>query len=146
MVGEPAEACRIVVGVDASPSSRRALGWAVRQARLTGAVVEAVLCWAHPAVYGWAMTKADPMLDHAAEKALAQAVAEVSGDGPTPEIRQSVLPGNAAEVLLERARGAELLVVGNRGHGGFSGALLGSVSQHCVQHAPCTVVVVRETG
>ena len=54
-----------------------------------------------------------------------------------------VIQGNAAQVLLDVARDADLLVVGSRGHGGFTGALLGSVSQHCVHHAPCPVVVVR---
>ncbi|WP_317620853.1 universal stress protein [Streptomyces sp. CBMA123] len=59
------------------------------------------------------------------------------------EIRTRVQEGGAAACLLDAARGAELLVVGSRGHGGFTGALLGSVGQHCVQHAPCPVVVVR---
>ncbi|MFC5724490.1 universal stress protein [Streptomyces gamaensis] len=143
MADEPPQEHRIVVGVDASPPSKRALNWALRQARCTGAVVEAVLCWSHPAVFGGSMTKADPVLDHAAEEALAQTVAEAVADDPKAEVRQSVVPGNAAEILLERARGADLLVLGHRGHGGFQGALLGSVGQHCVQHAPCPVVVVR---
>ncbi|MEU9048191.1 MULTISPECIES: universal stress protein [unclassified Kitasatospora] len=69
---------------------------------------------------------------------LAQAVAEVTTDDNHVEIVES---GHAAEILLERARGADLLVVGNRGLGGFAGTLLGSVGQHCVQQAPCPVVV-----
>lgn len=137
---------RIVVGVDGSVMSKQALRWAVEQARLTGAVVEAVTAWVYPTMLGWAMTDVDPQIDRTAEKALARIVEEVAGPEPPVEIRQSALTGHAAEVLLERAIGADLLVVGSRGHGGFSGALLGSVSQHCVQHATCPVVVLRGTA
>ncbi|WP_127356270.1 universal stress protein [Actinacidiphila soli] len=135
---------RIVVGVDGSPSSKQALRWAVEQAQLTGAAVDAVACWAYPSMYGWGMTGLDPELADATGKMLAQAVTEVVGDDPPVKIRESIVIGNATEVLLERSGGAELLVVGSRGHGGFSGALLGSVGQHCVQHAYCPVVVVRD--
>ncbi|PYC82641.1 universal stress protein UspA [Streptomyces tateyamensis] len=144
MSTEQSAGSRIVVGVDGSPSLKQALRWAVDQAERTGAVVEAVACWAYPTVYGWGMTGVDPELPDITGKMLAQAVAEVVGDDPPVEIRESVVLGNAAEVLLDRAHGAERLVVGNRGHGGFSGALLGSVGQHCVQHAHCSVVVVRD--
>ncbi|GAA2244010.1 MULTISPECIES: universal stress protein [Kitasatospora] len=133
---------RIVVGVDGSELSKQALRWAIEQARLTGAVVDAVIAWIYPTVYGWAMTKRDPQLDHTAEKVLSDTVEDVAGPEPQVEIRQSSVPGNATEVLLERSRGADLLVLGSRGLGGFAGALLGSVSRHCVQHATCPVVVV----
>ncbi|GAA1220726.1 universal stress protein [Kitasatospora nipponensis] len=137
---------RIVVGVDGSPSSKDALRWAVDQAQRTGAVVDAVACWTFPTVYGLGMTGLDTELPDATGKMIAQTVAEVVGDAPPVEVRESVVLGNTAEVLLARAEGAELLVVGSRGHGGFSGALLGSVGQHCVQHAHCPVVVVRHAG
>ncbi|WP_329952690.1 universal stress protein [Streptomyces sp. BE303] len=133
----------IVVGVDGSPSSRQALRWAVEQARLTGATVEAVLCWTLPTVYGRAPVSVNRELDHAAEKVLAQAVGEAIGDVRPVRLRETAVLGNASEVLVERSHGADLLVVGSRGHGGFAGALLGSVGQHCVQHARCPVVVVR---
>ena len=78
-----------------------------------------------------------------AAKELADAISEtVSSDSPV-KISTSVQEGNAAQVLLEAADGADLLVVGSRGHGGFTGALLGSVSQHCAHHAPCPLVIVR---
>ncbi|MBP0450618.1 universal stress protein [Kitasatospora sp. RG8] len=134
---------RIVVGVDGSPSSRQALRWAVGQARLTGGAVEAVLCWLLPAMYRRAPASVDRELRHAAERVLAQAVTEAVGDDRPVEIRETAVLGNASEVLVERSHGAELLVVGSRGHGGFAGALLGSVGQHCVQHGSCPVVVVR---
>ncbi|MFJ4668353.1 universal stress protein [Kitasatospora purpeofusca] len=133
----------IVVGVDGSPSSQKALRWAVEQARLTGATVEAVLCWTLPTVYGRAPMSVDRELGHAAEKVLAKAVDEATGDVRPVRIRKTAVLGNASEVLVERSHGADLLVVGSRGRGGFAGALLGSVGQHCVQHARCPVVVVR---
>lgn len=135
---------RIVVGVDGSSSSRDALRWAVAQARLSGAEVEAVTTWEYPAATGWSVPVPADDLARAASAALTESVREVVGeDGPPVAVRQSVVLGNAAQVLLEAARGAELLVLGNRGHGGFAGALLGSVGQHCVHHAPCPVVIVR---
>ncbi|MEZ0090913.1 universal stress protein [Streptacidiphilus sp. EB129] len=138
----PAER-RIVVGVDGSPSSEQALRWAVRQAELTHAAVDAVICWLYPTMYGRAPASVDRESGLVAGKILAKSVAWAVRDHPRVEIRESAELGNAAQVLLERSRGAELLVVGSRGHGGFVGALLGSVSQHCVQHASCPVVVVR---
>ncbi|MEU9045750.1 MULTISPECIES: universal stress protein [unclassified Kitasatospora] len=134
---------RIVVGVDGSSPSKRALRWALGQAAATGAVVEAVICWRFPTVYGWAPASVDRELGAVAGRMLAQAVAEVTTDDNHVEIVEIVESGHAAEILLERARGAELLVVGNRGLGGLAGTLLGSVGQLCVQHAPCPVVVVR---
>ncbi len=134
---------RIVVGVDGSPQSREALRWAVEQARVTRGVVEAVTAWEYPAAYGWSVPVAPEELARAAGQGLADTVAEVVDADRPVEIRERVRCGNAVQVLLEAAQGAELLVVGSRGHDGFTGALLGSVGQHCVQHAPCPVVVRR---
>jgi nucleotide-binding universal stress UspA family protein len=138
---------RIVVGVDGSPLSVAALRWALRQAELTGAAVDVVYAWHMPAADGWApaMELAQSLV-RAGEQGLVDAVAEVAGDRPAVPVHTRVTEGNAAAVLLQAAEGAALLVVGSRGHGGFVGALLGSVSQHCVQHAPCPVVVVRGKG
>lgn len=133
---------RIVVGVDGSPSSVHALEWAIRQAGLTGAVVDAVCAWQFPVSYGWAVTDDTDYRALAAE-ALDKAIAEARQVDETVEIRPHVLEQNAAQALLDLAEGAELLVVGSRGHGGFAGALLGSVSQHCVTHATCPVLVLR---
>ncbi|MFE2432599.1 universal stress protein [Streptomyces sp. NPDC059373] len=135
---------RIVVGVDGSTSSEEALRWALRQARLLGGTVDAVIAWEFPAAYGFAALPVDTDVEAAAGAVLAEAVAKVAKDEPGVEIRESVSVGNAARALLDTARGAELLVVGNRGRGGFTEALLGSVSQHCVHHATCPVVVVRD--
>jgi nucleotide-binding universal stress UspA family protein len=137
---------RIVVGVDGSVSSKAALAWAVEQARLTGAVVEAVIAWEIP------VTPRNPWpvavftdFKSIAGQTLAEAIAEASGSAGQVEIRPEVVEGNAAQVLLDASAGADLLVVGSRGHGGFVGALLGSVSQHCVHHSGCPVVVIRDS-
>jgi nucleotide-binding universal stress UspA family protein len=139
---------RMVAGVDGSPSSMSALRWAVRQADLTGTAVDAVIAWNYPAGaggYGWAPTGSEGSFDfqESAEKTLADAVSSAVDLGSDVEIRSLVVEGLPAQVLLDASDGADLLVVGSRGHGGFAEALLGSVSQHCVHHAHCPVVVIR---
>ncbi|MDF3293608.1 universal stress protein [Streptomyces silvisoli] len=141
------ETARIVVGVDGSTSSKEALRWAVRQAELTHGIVEAVIAWDIPLAYasfGWLPPDAKALdLEGIAEQILADAIKEAVGPEPPVEIRTTVEHGNPSNVLLRAADGASLLVVGSRGHGGFAEALLGSVGQHCTQHAPCPVVIVR---
>jgi nucleotide-binding universal stress UspA family protein len=78
-----------------------------------------------------------------AEKVIADTISNAPGPSGDVRVHARVVEGNAARVLLDAADGAKLLVVGSRGHGGFTEALLGSVSQHCVQHATCPVVVIR---
>lgn len=136
---------RIVVGVDGSVPSKAALSWAVEQARLTGAAVEAVIAWEIPATYGYPVPVSAVDWEQLAKQAVSEAVADVA-DGAAPVMATyRVVQGNAAQVLLEESAGADLLVVGNRGHGRFVEALLGSTGQHCVQHATCPVVVIRDS-
>ncbi len=139
---------RIVVGVDGSAASRAAFRWAVRQAELTGATVQAITAWQYPVAtggYAWAPVAVldSTDLQEAAEKTLADEVSEVIGARTDIKVQSQAIEGNPAQVLLEAAADADLLVVGSRGHGGFAGALLGSVSQHCVHHANCPVLVIR---
>ncbi|MFE1176129.1 universal stress protein [Streptomyces sp. NPDC058773] len=148
MSSQPKESGRIVVGVDGSPSSKEALRWAVRQAGLTHDSVHAVIAWEYPPLYGsigWLDAPQSLARDIKvwAEQTLDDAIKEVVKKGDPSRVEPTVAYGTAATVLLEAARGASLLVVGSRGLGGFSRALLGSVSQHCTQHAPCPVVVIR---
>jgi nucleotide-binding universal stress UspA family protein len=137
---------RIVVGVDGSGPSGAALAWAAGQARLTGAVVDAVIAWEFPLTFRTPFPPA-AMTDFKklAGRVLADAIANVADSAGDVDIRPRVVEGNAAEALLDAGAGAELLVVGSRGHGGFAGALLGSVSQHCVHHATCPVVIIRDS-
>lgn len=136
---------RIVVGVDGSDASDAALGWALEQARCTGDEVQVVYAWHYPEIGELLVANPfelqhDELQAEAAEQ-LREAVHRV---GPPPEVRVDpvLAMGRAADVLLRSAADADLLVVGSRGRGGFTGLLLGSVSQQCVQHAPCPVVVV----
>lgn len=140
MSDQSSDGPRIVVGVDGSATSLAALRWAVRQAELTGARVEALATWTFPYSTGFGGAVADFDLAGATQQALDDTLAQVPTDVP---VTGRVTEGPAAPLLLEAARTADLLVVGSRGHGAFTGMLLGSVSQHCVSHADCPVVVVR---
>ncbi|MEV5686169.1 universal stress protein [Streptomyces sp. NPDC052164] len=138
---------RIVVGVDGSDSSIKALRWAVRQAELTGDSVEAVNSWEYPAT-SWASMMPgmpedfDPQA--LATVSLNEALKESLGAEGAAAVSKIVVIGNPAQALLDRAKGANLLVVGARGYSGFKATLLGSVSLHVTQHAPCPVTVVRD--
>jgi nucleotide-binding universal stress UspA family protein len=150
MTGNRVTPPRIVAGVDGSNSSLAALRWAVRQAELTGATVEAVIAWHYPVLPvpvgpAPAAVIASADFEKAADKTVTEAVHAVAGPGSTVHVSAQVREGNAAQVLIDAAAGADLLVVGSRGHGGFTEALLGSVSQHCVHHAPCPVVILRDS-
>ena len=147
---EQAQDRRIVVGIDNSAGSAEALRWALAYARQTGGSVEAVTAWQVPATYayayGWTPTGIDDAgIIRYAEKSLNETVAQVlSAEDNTVAVTTRVIDGPAAQVLLAAGKGAELLVLGSRGHGAFAGMLLGSVSQHCVQHAACPTVVIPE--
>jgi len=137
---------RIVVGVDGSDCSLAALDWAARQAKLTGATLEAVITWEWPTTYGAAFSflpaNYDPSAD--ARTVLDQALKALGETYRDVEVRSVVVEGHPAPALVDASRGADLLVVGSRGHGEFSGMLLGSVSQHCATNARCPVLVLHE--
>lgn len=137
---------RIVVGVDGSDASVAALRWAIAEARLRGAEVDALHAWSYP-VYGYtAGVMPAPIINReeladGARLTLDQVCDSV--DAGDVVVHRVVEEGPAAALLLDAAEGATLLVVGSRGHGGFTGLLLGSVSQHLAHHAPCPFVIVR---
>lgn len=133
---------RITVGVDGSPHSLRALTWAVSQAQMTGSQLELVTAWEEPTAYGVGLSiMADVDLETIAQEILDKAAADI--DLPDDRVTKHLVYGPASRVLVDMSGDADLLVVGSRGHGGFTGLLLGSVSTHCVHHASCPVVVVR---
>ncbi|MGN6131700.1 MAG: universal stress protein [Nocardioidaceae bacterium] len=134
---------RVVVGVDGSPGSVEALRWGARVATALGATVQAVTAWHYPTTYGAPMYMDDWRPDVDAEKVLEQALDEAFGAHRPPGLVTAVAPGTPREVLLEASKGAQLLVVGSRGHGGFTGLLLGSVSAAVAEHAGCAVLVAR---
>ena len=135
---------RIVVGIDGSPPSLDALSWAAHQAELTAARLEVVMCWEWPSSYGWAMPipeDFDPEGD--IRRTLQTAVAPVRTAHPGVGVDARVVRGHPAPILVEASEGADLLVIGNRGHGEFVGMVIGSVSEYCAQHAHCPVLVHR---
>lgn len=139
---------RIVVGVDGSDSSEAALASAVRQAALTGGTVGAVMAWHYPVMAAGGPVAPLPVppgadVSQEASRDLAAAITAAVGPDQPVTISPVVRAGGAAQVLLAEAKEAGLLVVGNRGHGGFTEALLGSVSQECARHASCPAVIVR---
>jgi len=136
---------RIVVGVDGSDSSMAAVEWAAHQAELTGSTLEILMTWEWPTSYGWSPPVSgeyDPA--HDAATALAEAVKPVRASHPGVDMVSTIVEGHPAPHLIEASKGADLLVVGSRGHGEFTGMLVGSVSEHCVANAHCPVVVVRD--
>jgi nucleotide-binding universal stress UspA family protein len=136
---------RIVVGVDGSRHSLDALRWAAHFAVIFGARLDAVASWEYPQSFGWAAIAPewDPGRDMA--KVLDDAVRAVFGDQPPAglKLELQVQEGGAAKVLLSASEGADMLIVGSRGHGGFAGLLLGSVSANVAEHASCPVFIVH---
>lgn len=138
----------VVVGVDGSAGSLRALRWAAEDARRRGARLRAVFAWEPPtqviAGAGWLVPDDAALERYAAAAALRldELLESVSDELAGIEVERRAMHGAPAPTLLAAAEDAVELVVGTRGHGGFVGLLLGSVSQQCAQHAPCPVVVV----
>lgn len=142
----------IVVGVDGSDCARAALICAAREAALRGATLRVVCAWELPAaIYagGFAPPIDQTIMDgfcKEAETVVEESVTEARRAEPTVACEGQVVEGHPASVLLDESRDASLVVVGSRGRGGFASLLLGSVSQHVVQHAGCPVLVVRSTA
>jgi nucleotide-binding universal stress UspA family protein len=139
---DPADERRVVVGVDGSAPSRLALQWAQFMAHVLDATIDAVTVWEISAftatewAEGW-----DP--EKEATASLRTTIAEVLGSPPAVPVREIVRHGNAAGELVLASQGAQLLVVGSRGHGGFAGLLIGSVSSAAAEHAHCPVLIIH---
>jgi nucleotide-binding universal stress UspA family protein len=138
---------RVVVGVDGSEPSIRALHWADRQATLTGSSLDIVTVWTfpdHPAPLNIVPKVPWPEETLAqAQEALDRLIGDVLPQRAKDRVHTRVIRGDAAPVLVEVARDADLLVVGSRGRNEFAELLLGSVSDHCARRADCPVVIVR---
>lgn len=140
----------IVVGFDGSEHSQAALDWAVDEARHRDAQLHLITAWNkapmawYPAVLETAAGEiaAEESPEQIAGTIQAQALKSVAGEGVTAtgQVVQSESPASA---ILDAARNADLVVVGSRGHGGFPGLHLGSVTTQVINHAPCPVLMVR---
>jgi nucleotide-binding universal stress UspA family protein len=137
----------ILVGVDGSPSSRTALTWAAAEAEEHQSDLVVLNVWERallPPIGSPSVPQSD-VVDPGklAAENLVQVIKEVLGEDPSVLVQPRIKPGNPAEVLIEESADAALLVVGTRGRGGFTGLVLGSVSQHVAAYAKCPVAVIR---
>lgn len=144
---------RIVVGVDGSALSKAALRWAAKLAPTLDAHLDVVTAWQfpmvatmNPDVMNAGVLPDFPELWHPeidAKKVQDETLKDVFKDAMPPGLTHAVEQGQAASVLLRASEGAAMLIVGSRGHGGFTGLLLGSVSRTCAEHAKCPVLVIH---
>lgn len=138
---ENTTADRIVVGVDGSESSISALRYAARTADAFDAPLHVVTTWTAPPIDPYLAIDWTP--EKYAGETLDAAIEEVFGETPPDGLTRAVLPGAAARTLIELSDTCAMLVLGSRGHGGFVGLLLGSVSAACAEHAHCPVLIVH---
>jgi nucleotide-binding universal stress UspA family protein len=132
----------IVAGLDGSQSSLAALEWAARQAELTGSALVVVAAWQLP-VYAAAAITDDFDPTAGMQTVLDHALHAIEKRHQTLPTTGQVINGHPGRALVDASRGADLLVVGNRGHGKLTDILVGSVGLHCVTHAHCPVLIYR---
>jgi nucleotide-binding universal stress UspA family protein len=142
--GEPGRTGDVLVGIDGSPASDNAVGFAFEEAAYRGVPLTAMHTWTEPAVddYLPAVHSAD-RLEAEEARVFIEALAGWRDKYPDVTVHRRIIRGHAGQVLVEASSRAQLLVVGCRGRGGFAGLLLGSVSQAVLHHAACPVAVIR---
>ena len=133
---------RILVGIDGSDSSIEALRGAVRIAAAMNAHIRAIIAWESPALY-YKFPQSSLTPDDDAKTTLSNALMQAFGNELPANLDSAVLRGRTAQLLIEQSENADMLVLGSRGHGGFAGLLLGSVSAACAQHARCPVLIMH---
>ncbi len=143
----------VVVGIDGAPESRPALELAFAEAAARGATIRAVHCW-RP--FAWTAVQAVPFStagvgavgsdlltdEEAAREVIREAIADIAERHPDVKVVEQIIEGHPVPGLTGSAEGADLLVVGRSGSGGFTEVLLGSVSRGVLHHAPCPVMIV----
>lgn len=142
-MSEKLEMGKIVVGIDGSAGSVAALKEAARMAEATGSWLDVVACWNVPTSMAVPYALGTVELEEGAMNLLQDTVATTFGTPLPANMSTTLVQGQPRQKLIEMSDGADMLVVGRRGHGGFTGLLLGSVSQACVAHAHCPVLVVN---
>jgi nucleotide-binding universal stress UspA family protein len=144
MEGKSAPASdKVVVGIDGSPASLAALEWALRYASMSRSSVDVVAAWDWHINVSLAPIAPDFAPEISAEQVLDCVILQKRAEHPELQIDGRVVQGNAASVLEDASKGAALLVIATRGHRELAGLLIGSVSEHCVTHAQCPVLVYR---
>ena len=141
----------MVVGVDGSRASIKALEWAAQSAERLGCSIEVISSW-EPYIpsgeligLGMAPGIAVPELDpeEIALSVMKTAIDEVFNDSPPPNLIYRTLMGDAGRILIQESEGANMLVLGSRGRGKLKGLVLGSVSTTCAARAKCPVLIVH---
>ena len=140
-----ADPARIVVGVDGSASSIEALRYAAQLSEALGHSLDVVTTWVPPIADAY-VYHGDWRPENDARSLQNEAIADVFGDAPPAGLTARVIAGPAASTLIHESKTAGMLVLGSRGHGGFIGLLLGSVSATCAEHAHCPVLIIRSPG
>jgi nucleotide-binding universal stress UspA family protein len=139
----PASQHRIVVGIDGSSDSVRALDWAIAYAQHNGAILDIVTAWMFPMAIGYAFTTTVEEVRQKAQNLVDEAISHVADVAPDVVVRGEAKEQPAGPVLVAASKGADLLIVGTRGMGGFEELLVGSVGHYCMRRAPSSVVIVR---
>ncbi|HWH25994.1 MAG TPA: universal stress protein [Pseudolysinimonas sp.] len=143
----PTDATRILVGVDGSNSSIEALREAARISAAFGVPLEAITTWEFPVMLDGAYSRIEDWSpEEDAQHILSDAINQAFGDAPPGGLERTILEGSPARVLIDESKSASMLVLGSRGHGGFVGLLLGSVSATCAEHAHCPVLIMHGTA
>jgi nucleotide-binding universal stress UspA family protein len=140
---EPTVTRRIVVGVDGSEGSAKALDWAIAEATRFPACLELVTAWMFPMALGYVFAKTPDEVRQQVQRIADTSVSHVGDVAPDVVVRSVLHEAEAGPTLVDLSIGADLLVVGSRGHGGIRELLLGSVGTYCSRHADCPVVIVR---
>mgnify|MGYP001793112185 CR=1 FL=1 len=136
---------RVVAGSAGSDPAKRPSRWAAHFPAHAGADLAATATWELPTSDGLRRAAVPPefLPEHETEKALTETIDEVFGSQRPTGMRLAVIEGHPAKVLVQESKGAFMLVVGSRGHGGFAGVLPGSVSASVAEHAKGLVVIVH---
>ncbi|KEI44545.1 universal stress protein [Saccharopolyspora rectivirgula] len=133
----------VVVGIDGSDESARALRWAADYVREVGGLVHAITVWHQPVQFGYRLHVSDGDLEQQARSSLTKVVEPVKAEYPDVDIRPRLIRGHVVDELVGLSMQADLMVAGNKGHGAFTGMMVGSVALKLVHHARCPVTIVR---
>ncbi|GAB3682174.1 universal stress protein [Saccharopolyspora tripterygii] len=133
----------VVVGVDGSQESVRALRWAADHVRQVGGILHVVTVWYQPVQFGYRLASPDTELQKQGQRALDSTVEQVKPEFPNVDIRPRLIRGQVVDEFVKLSRQCDLMVVGDKGHGAFAGMMVGSVAMKIVHHAVCPVTVVR---
>ncbi len=133
----------VVVGVDGSEESARALRWAAEYVQRVGGLVHAITVWHQPVQFGYRLPTSDAELEQRARESLDGIVSSVKSEFPAVEVKSRLLRGHVVDELVGLSHQADIMVMGNKGHGAFTGMMVGSVTLKLVHHARCPVLVAR---